>query len=230
MRDLLRRVGAAAAAAVCFSASVVALCWSWADLTVRSTRAPERPSDIAGMTQDRWHTAVRRLQQSRALNPLEANYAAELGRHYAWLAWRIQGMPGKSAGYRSISRASYLDAIRIRPTWGFSWVNYAEADLLARGNNTSTHLALRRAIALAPYEPKVQLKVLTLGFSLWDGLSEDIREGIRDTLKRAVAIGNDVDLIIRLAVQTKRVSDVADILTEKRHLEALEKLAHPANR
>jgi len=174
--------------------------------------------------------AVRRLEQSRALNALQANDAAELGRHYAWLAWRSQGMPGESAGYRSISRASYLDAIRIRPTWGFAWINYAEADLLARGNNASTHFALRRAISLAPYEPKVQLKVLALGFSLWDSLSEDILEGIRDTLKRAVRVGNDVDSIIRLAVQYKRVPDIADILTDKRHLDILEKLARPANR
>jgi hypothetical protein len=230
MRDLLRRVGCAAAAAVCFSASAVAICWSWADLTVRSTRAPESPAKIDGMTQERWHTAVRRLRQSRALNPLEANYAAELGRHYAWLAWMSQGIPGESAGYRNNSRASYLDAIRHRPTWGFSWVNYAEADLLARGINASTHFALRRAMALALYEPRAQLKVLALGFSLWDELSKEVREEVRDTLKRAVAIGNDVDSIIRLAVQTGRESDVAGILTDKRHLETLEKLVHPANR
>ena len=230
MRDLLRRVGSAAAAAVCFSAAVIALCWSWADLTIRATRAPERPSNITGMTQNRWHTAVRRLHQARGLNPLEANYAAELGRHYAWLAWRSQGVAGESAGYRSISRANYLDAIRIRPTWGFAWINYAEADLLTRGNSTSTHFALRRAIALAPYEPNAQLKVLALGFSLWDSLSEELRSGVRGTLKRAVAVGNDVDFVIRLAVQTSRASDVVDLLTEKRHLEILEKLAHPANR
>ena len=230
MRDLSRRVGSAAAAAACFSAAVIALCWSWADLTVRATRAPDRPSNIASMTQNRWHTAVRRLQQARGLNPLEANYAAELGRHYAWLAWRSQGMPGESAGYRSVSRAKHLDAVRIRPTWGFAWINYAEADVLVRGNNIRAHFALQRAIALAPYEPNVQLKVLALGFSLWDGLPEELRAGVRDTLKRAVAVGNDVDSIIRLAVQYKRESDIADILTEKRHFEALEKLAYPANR
>ncbi len=228
--SLLRRVGCGVAAAVCFCASIVALCWSWADLTVRSTRAPDRPSDISKMTTDRWQTAVRRIQQARAINPFDANYAAELGRHHAWLAWQSQGLAGVSAGHRNISSNGYRQAIRLRPIWGFAWANYAEANLLAGKGNSETGSALWQAIALAPYEPGVQLKVLLVGFSLWDDLPSKLRAEVQATAKRAVEIDNDVNMIIRTAVQTGRESVLASVLSEARHLEALEKVLSRAPR
>ncbi len=228
--SLLRRVGCGVAAAVCFCASIIALYWSWADLTVRSTRAPDRPSDISKMTTDRWQTAVRRIQQARAINPFDANYAAELGRHHAWLAWQSQGLTGVSARHRDISSDSYRQAIRLRPIWGFAWANYAEANLLAGKGNSETGSALWQAIALAPYEPGVQLKVLLVGFSLWDDLPSKLRAEVQATAKRAVEIDNDVNMIIRTAVQTGRESVLGSVLSEARHLEALEKVLSRAPR
>lgn len=210
----MRLTVAAITAAACFSAAVLALAWSWADLTVSATRAPERPKRLAQMTPERWGEAFKRLRQAQALAPLNANYAAELGRHYAWLAWKSGGVVDASRSYRRRSRAAYADSIRYRPTWGYAWANYAESNILAGVVSEDTIFALDRAVKLAPWETKTQLKSLLVGFSIWDDLNEHQRMEITATLRRALLVGDDVDLIIRMAVQSGQESLVEGMLTQ----------------
>lgn len=218
------------AAAGCFAAAVLALAWSWADLTVSAVRAPENPKRLARMTPERWQEAFDRLYQARALNPLNAQYAAELGRHYAWLAWRSGGVADAARAYRQRSRAAYSEAIGHRPSWGFAWANYAESRLLEGDAGAQTTLALERALTLAPWETKTRLKSLLVAFSIWDALSEGQRTETVATLRRALLIGDDVDLILRVAVQAGRESLVEGMLTHTRHRELLSRIVAQSNR
>lgn len=176
------------------------------------------------MSPERWRDALRRLGQASRLNPWNADYAAELGRHYAWLAWREQGSPDRSAVYRKASADSYRTAIRLRPTWGFAWINFAESRMLAGQNDQETHRALQRAMDLAPLEPDTQLKVLLVGFSLWDTLPEATRDEVRATLRRAILLNNRVDQIIRLAFQTNRTAELTGMLKQPRHLDLYDRI------
>lgn len=218
------------AAAGCFAAAVLALAWSWADLTVSAARAPENPKRLARMTPERWRNAFDRLYQARALDPLNGRYAAELGRHHAWLAWRSGGVPEAARSYRQRSRAAYAEAISHRPSWGYAWANYAETLLLEGDAGSRTALALERALALAPWETRTQLKSLLVAFSIWDALSEGQRAETVATLRRALLIGDDVDLILRMAVHAGRESLVEGMLTHSRHRELLGRIAVQSGR
>lgn len=176
------------------------------------------------MTPERWRTALERLYQARALNPRSAAYAAELGRHHAWLAWRSAAAPQAARAYRKRARAAYAEAIARRPTWGFAWANFAEAGLLAGAAGADTRRALGRALALAPWEPGTQQKALLAGFALWETLGEDERSQVAATLRRALRIGDEVELIIRMAVQTGREALLAGLLTDPRQRELLDRL------
>ncbi len=226
----MSRAAAATAAAACFAAAVLALAWSWADLTVSAARAPERPKQLAQMTPQRWQQAFQRLYQARALDPLNARYAAELGRHYAWLAWRSGGVANAARAHRQRSRAAYAETIGHRPSWGFAWVNFAEARLLEGVIDGHTGAALERALELAPWETKTQLKSLLVAFSIWDGLSERQRSMTVATLERTLTGGDDVDLILRMAVHAGQASLVAGMLSQDRHRELLKHIIAQSSR
>lgn len=226
----MSRAAAATAAAACFAAAVLALAWSWADLTVSAARAPERPKQLAQMTPQRWQQAFQRLYQARALDPLNARYAAELGRHYAWLAWRSTGVSNAARAHRQRSRAAYAETIGRRPSWGFAWVNHAEARLLEGIVDGHTRAALERALKLAPWETKTQLKSLLVAFSIWDGLNEHQRSMTVATLERALEAGDDIDLILRMAVHAGHETLVAGMLTQDRHRELLNHIVAQSSR
>lgn len=96
--------------------------------------------------------------------------------------------------------------------------------MLAGYNDEQTHHALRRAMDLAPLEPDTQLKVLLVGFSLWDTLPEATRDEVRATLRRAVLLNNRVDQIIRLAFQTNRTAELTGLLKQQRHLDLYDRI------
>ncbi len=215
---------------MCFAATVLALGWAWGDLAVRAAKAPDRIGQMAGMTPQRWQRALDRLYQARALEPLNADYAAELGRHYAWLAWLSRSAPEASRLNRKKSRAAYAEAIGRRPSWGFAWANYAEASLLEGGAGDEARLALERAMRLAPWETRTQLKALLVGFSLWDGLDQPQQAALTASLQRALLIDEDVDLIVRMALQTGRESLLSNLLTKARHREILQRILSQSGR
>jgi hypothetical protein len=217
-------------AAGCFAAAVLALAWSWADLTVSVARAPENPKSLSKMTPHRWRQAFDRLYRARALDPLNARYAAELGRHYAWLAWRSGGVAEAALAYRRLSRAAYVESVSRRPSWGYAWANYAESRLLQGAAEEGTRRALERAMLLAPLETKTQLKSLLVAFSTWDRLSESQRVMTAGSLRRALSVDEDVDLILRMAVHAGREQIVEGMLTHARHRELLNRIVAQSGR
>ena len=226
----MSRVAAAVAAAGCFTAALLALAWSWGDLAVNAARAPENPKRLSQMTPQRWREAFDRLYQARALDPLNARYAAELGRHYAWLSWRSGGVADAARPYRWRSAAAYAEAIGHRPSWGYAWANYAEARLMAGAAGEQTRVALERALALAPWETKTQTKSLLVAFSVWDDLSEGQRAKATATLRRALLVGDDLDLVLRLAVHAGKARLVESMLTPGRQRQLLHRIIAQSGR
>ena len=209
---------------------MLALAWCWADLTVSATRAPEQQKRLAQMSPTRWREALHRLHQASALDPLNARYDAELGRHYAWLAWRSSRMPEASRSFRQRSREAFGAAVGARPSWGYAWVNYAESSLLAGIADDGTRLALDRAMTLAPWETRAQLKSLLVAFSLWDRLDENQRRLATETLRRALVVGDEVELIVRMAVHSGRENLVERWLVQESHRELLDRVMDQTGR
>ena len=182
------------------------------------------------MTPQRWQQAFDRLYQARALDPLNAHYAAELGRHYAWLAWRSGGVADAARSYRHRSGAAYAEAIGHRPSWGYAWANYAESRLLQGAADERAQFALERALALAPWETRTQLKSLLVAFSIWEYLSETQRAMTVAALDRALKAGDDVDLIIRMAVHAGLENLLQSKLNQERHRQLLDQILAQSGR
>jgi tetratricopeptide (TPR) repeat protein len=218
------------AAAGCFTAAVASLAWSWADLTISAVRAPDNPKRLSQMTPQRWREAVDRLYQARALDPLNARFPAELGRHYAWLSLRSSGVAEAARDYRLRSGAAYAEAIDCRPTWGYAWANYAEARLLAGAGGEQTREALERALTLAPWETGTQTKSLLVAFAIWDDLNESQRAMTVAMLRRALSAGDDLDLVLRLAVNAGKASLAESMLRPGRQRELLRRIVAQSDR
>ncbi len=85
-------------------------------------------------------------------------------------------------------------------------------------------------MVLAPWEAKTQIKSLLVGLSLWNGLSDGQRNDVTATLRRALFVGDDVELIIRMAVQSGQVTLVEAMLTQPRHRELLSRVIAQSGR
>lgn len=182
------------------------------------------------MTPERWREAFARLHQARALDPLNAKYAAELGRHHAWLAWRSLSVADASRAYRRNSQEAFSQAISLRPSWGYAWANFAEARLLQGLTDERTVAALDRAMTLSPWEPKTHQKSLLLAFALWDALDQEQRQMAGNTLQRALLAGVELDLIFRMAVQAGQQKLVKEMLTQSHHRRRLDELIAQSER
>jgi len=158
------------------------------------------------------------------LDPLSANYSADLGHLYAWQAWQ-QPLGSRGArAYRLEALKHYREAIAKRPTWGFGWAHVAQQHLLLGSMEGAGLDALEKAARLSPWEARVQHKVLWIGFAIWDEIPVETRVTLRRTLERAVRIDNDVAGLIRLAQEHGRVDMVAPLLRTPKHRAVLEYL------
>ena len=119
--------------------------------------------------------------------------------------------------------------MRRRPTWGYAWSNLAEASLYAGDRPDLTLVALDRAMALAPFEPDTQRKALLVGFLMWDHLGEPRRSAVRAAIRRAKESGVRADELIRLAVQSNRTGELAELLDDPEHRKLLESLGSERN-
>jgi hypothetical protein len=215
------RLLAAAAASLLFSLAVMAFSWSLADLAsvrARLSMADWEVQQHAGPVEE-WQTAYDRLRLAHRLNPLSADYSADLGRLLEWRAW--QHPPGSRGYDRYRDRASslYLETVAKRPSWGFGWAHLAENQLLRGIEGSSYRTALEKAIALAPWEPAVQRKVAWMGMASWPSLPESTRASVRENVQRALDLTVYADEIVRLSLQYHWGEELAPMLRTPRQVE-----------
>lgn len=168
-----------------------------------------------------WDLAYSRLILAHRLNPLNADYSADLGRLMEWRAWRQLPTSAKNVRDRANAEYFYAHAINARPGWGYAWVNYAENRLLQGYPDGDFLRALEIAIVYAPWEPWVQKKVAWMGMATWDELPEHMRPMVRESIRRTVALENSLNEIVRLAIQYNWLDHLKPMLQTDRQLEAL---------
>lgn len=212
------RVLAAACAAVALVLAVWSAAWGWAELAMAGPRlslgAWEEGRRLS--TPGRWAAEVRRAARARAVNPLRADYAADLARLYAWQAWQQAPRPAVARASREAAARLFGEALGRRPGWGFAWAQFAESRLLAGAPRAGALQALGRAARLAPWEPDVQRKVIWLGLALWEALPPALQAEVTGTVRRALRIDNRVDVIVGLARQYGWSEHLAPLLAGAR--------------
>lgn len=211
-------------ASLSFSLAVVALAFGLAGLANETARVWmktwEKQRYIDGAQQ--WHQAYSRLIIAHQLNPLSADYSANLGRLMEWRAWGQ--MPG-SAQYiqdRKNAEYFYLQAIHARPGWGFIWANFAENRLLQGSTDAEFFRALEAAIFYAPWEAWTLRKVAWMGMATWNELPEHMRPMVEDSIRRSVDLEGFLNEIVRLAIQYDWLENLEPMLHTQRQRESLE--------
>lgn len=197
------RVFSALAASLLFSLAVIAFLRGTADIAGVPARVSmgiwEKQNRIS--SQADWQRAFDGLRFARSINPLNADYSADMGRLLEWQAWRHNPGSIEHTRYREYADRLYRVAAMRRPSWGFGWAHVAENRWLL-GYRDGIYLeSLHRAMNLAPWEPGVQRKVARVGMASWGSLPDAARAGVRDTVRRALDLAVHSDEIVRLAYQ-----------------------------
>ena len=222
----LNRTGlfAGLTASIAFSLAVVALGFGIAGLAGDSVRVWMKTWERQGHVNDsqQWDQAYSRLLLARRLNPLKADYSADLGHLMEWRAWRQLTDSPEEEHDRANAEFFYMEAIGARPGWGYAWANFAENRLLQGKLDVEFLRALEMATIYAPWEPWVLQKVAWMGMATWDQLPDRMRPIVKESIRRIVVLEAFPYDIVRLAVQYNWLDHLTPMLHTKRQLDARE--------
>ena len=168
-----------------------------------------------------WDNAYSRLLLAHRLNPLNADYSADLGGLMEWKAWRHAPDDPEYIRDRANSEFFYAKAIRARPGWGYAWANFAENRLLQGKSDGKFLHAIEMAIDYAPWEPWVQKKVAWMGMATWNELPDRMRPMVKESIRRTVDLEIFHYEIVRLAIQYNWLDHLRPMLHTDRQLKAL---------
>lgn len=221
------RLIAAVASSISFSLCLIAIVYCIAALANGSARSWMAVWEDNGRLSNlaEWHAARDRLRFAVRLTPLNADYAADLGRLMEWAAWRHGPDDERGIQFRRAAVVQYSKVALRRPSWGYGWAHLAESRLLGEGADAGFRHALLKAIELAPWEPQVQRKVAWLGMAAWGELPPDLRDLVRHNVSRAVSLDVHRDEIIRLAFQYEWLDQLRPMLKNERQRAAYEFVA-----
>ena len=218
------RLLAAIAASLCFSVTLLAVTVGLADLASQPARQALDSWESHGRIDSNgtWRAAYERLQLARRLNPLNADYHADLGRMLDWQAWQAAGDSARARSLRFAASSHYQDAIARRPTWGFAWAHAAESRALQGHRDHHYFTAFERAATLAPWEPGVRRKLIWMGSLTWNDLPESLRSHVLDSVQRLLERGEGTETELQLVIQNGWHEDVLPVLSPERQSKVLE--------
>ena len=177
-----------------------------------------------------WDAAYGRLSLARKLNPLSADYSADLGRLMDWQSLRQSPESANYAVYRARASEFHRESIGKRPGWGYAWAHYAEHQLYRGNMGADFLLALEKAIVLAPWEPGAQLKVAWIGMTAWDNLPNRMRVIVGNSIRRTVESDGKLADAVRIAVQTGWLDHLTPMIRTETQLTVLERVLKQVER
>ncbi|MBF0142669.1 MAG: hypothetical protein HQL57_09590 [Magnetococcales bacterium] len=167
----------------------------------------------------RVEVAIAALTRSAILVPANADLFLTLGRLEQARGRGLSpwSRPARLAFSRSLEH--YRRATRIRPSWGYGWVNLALAELQAGGSEGEVIAHLERAMVLAPWEPPVQRLACQLGLMLLERLDPAHRRMVIDLFGRTLA--RQPEFLVPLLVSRRQESLIGPFLRENRRAQEL---------
>lgn len=202
----------------------LALILGVADLASISANVWMRDWEERGYISDpaQWDAAYRRLNLARRLNPLSADYSADLGRLMDWQSLGQFPESASFAGFRERASSFHGEAINKRPSWGYAWAHYAENEFLLGNRGDDFLSALERAVELAPWEPRVQLKVAWIGMASWEYLPDHMRVIVEENIRRAMETDSNLTETVRFAIQFRWLDLLTPMIRSEKQVAALE--------
>jgi hypothetical protein len=209
LNGVRRRLLAAGAGTGLLALAVWAAAWGWVELELLAPRralAQWSDARLVGPPAQ-WSWVRERFLEASGVNPLKADYHAQIARLHLWQALALPA--GRDRSHRLFADAYLAQALERRPGWALAWALAAENRIFLYGVDDRVREAIRHAAVLAPWEPGVQRRVIFLGLTVWDSLDAETRDLVRTTVERSFVLDHQVAETVRLAARNGRLDVVA---------------------
>lgn len=170
-----------------------------------------------------WKEANGKMKVATSLAPFDADYSFDMGRLYEWDALRHEIWEKKAKDSRSVAIEWYKRAITGRPSFGLAWANLAQSKVLNQEIDDETIGALELAMIYGPWEPVLQQKVIWVGMAIWFQLPEPLKSKLTVSISRALRNDRQGKFVIEAAIKLGRTAILRPLLTEKKHIDLLER-------
>ena len=132
--------------------------------------------------------AGRRIDLALRLFPRHPDYL-DLAGQIKELKATQTGVLGKKRRDLLESAADYYrNALAVRPLWPYGWANLLSVKDKLGQVDMEFKIAMRRAAETGPWEPPVQLELLTVGLRHWEQLSGFEKDLVRAKTKDALRV------------------------------------------
>jgi len=130
--------------------------------------------------------ALERIRLALRTFPGQPDYQDFAGQLHELMADR-EGVVGQQrSDLLETAAGHYRKALSVRPLWPYSWVNLLSVKDKLGQVDMEFNKALHRAVETGPWEPRLQLAVITTGLRRWDRLRRTERNLIREEIIKSL--------------------------------------------
>ncbi|HBY86826.1 MAG TPA: hypothetical protein DEO86_13240 [Colwellia sp.] len=172
---------------------------------------------------------IARLNQSIAINPLDANSHLLLARYYEALTNTETN--SETNQYTEFAEQSYKIAIKHQPSWDYAWAKLANFYSNQQPPNKINLMhASSKAMLLGPYERESQKVIIPLLFKHWPLITNNKLAQAQATkiIKHALKHHTHALLTLNSAKKYNQLTTLAPMLTKKWHKNRLKKYLREA--
>lgn len=140
----------------------------------------------------KWITKARHLDKS---NPRFMTYQARV------FEWRARKNRNRNEAQHDLEQSAqlYRDALKVRPTWPYSWTGLANMKAKLGQFDDEFSKSIERATTLGPWEALIQIQIVDIGFRNWEDI-EIIEQGlILETYDRSL-LGGNIKRLVEIGV------------------------------
>ena len=146
-----------------------------------------------------WNAVRSSLEKALSYDGHNPDLLHELGAaHEAEVAYFP---PGATAArtHRETARKYYLASLAGRPTWPHDWIDLALVNYRLDRINGEFYQALHQAVALGPWESRVQYVAADIGMHHWDKFDDAMKNIITGVIHDGVRNRDNAMLMLQLA-------------------------------
>jgi hypothetical protein len=138
-------------------------------------------------TDDDYQTAVYASKRAIELTPYNGDYLTSAADIQMWQYRNNRTLtPAQKSALKTEILHYYRTALKQRPTWAYTYINFAVTKAVFGEIDTEMQLAIQTANRLGAREPDVIHITLELGLPLWKQMNQNTRLTIASAVERSV--------------------------------------------
>ena len=132
-----------------------------------------------------WEQAQRYLWLANHLAPLDPQILSDLGQLYELRHGEAPGPEARTDLHQALRY--YRRSLALRPAWPDAWADIALLKVTQEHIDAEFAFALQRALALGPWQTRVQASIAGGGLAVWDKLPATLQTDIEHSLARGLS-------------------------------------------